>query len=114
MEYFVIGERELILGFKLVGVNGAVAVNREEALEAFNRVTGQGGGTAGSLALPSPERPKVLILTEEVSVMLEEEILAWQKKADYPLIVEIPGLGGHLQGKKSLTEAIREAIGISV
>ncbi len=114
MEYFVIGERELILGFKLVGVDGVVAVNREEALEAFNRVTGQGGGTADALALPSLERPKVLILTEEVSAMLEEEVLAWQKKADYPLLVEIPGLGGHMKGKKSLTESIREAIGVSV
>ena len=110
MEYFVIGERELILGFKLVGVDGTVALNRDEAVEAFNRVTGQGG----AMSLPSPERPKVLILTEEVSAMLEEEVLAWQKKADYPLIVEIPGLGGHLKGRKSLTDAIREAVGISV
>lgn len=106
----MIGERELILGFKLVGVDGTVAVNRDEALEAFNRVTGQGG----AMALPLPERPKVLIVTEEVSSMLEDEMLAWQKKADYPLIVEIPGLGGHLKGKKSLTDAIREAVGISV
>ncbi|MCH5288765.1 MAG: V-type ATP synthase subunit F [Treponema sp.] len=110
MDYFVIGERELILGFRLVGVEGAVALNRAEALEAFNRVTGQGG----AMSLPSPERPKVLILTEEVSSLLEDEVLAWQKGADYPLIVEIPGLGGHIQGKKSLTEAIREAIGIQV
>ena len=110
MEFFVIGERELLLGFKLVGVDGSVAMNRDEALEAFNRVTGQGG----AMALPSPERPKVLILTEEVSAMLEDEVIAWQKKADYPLIVEIPGLGGHLAGKKSLTDAIREAVGISV
>ena len=43
MEYFVIAERELILGFKLVGVDGAVALNREEALDAFRRVTGLGG-----------------------------------------------------------------------
>ena len=110
MDYFVIGERELILGFRLVGVEGAVALNRAEAQEAFNRVTGQGG----AMSLPSPERPKVLILTEEVSSLLEDEVLAWQKGADYPLIVEIPGLGGHIQGKKSLTEAIREAIGIQV
>ena len=110
MEDFVIGERELILGFKLVGVDGTVALNRDEALEAFNRVTGQGG----AMSLPSPERPKVLILTEEVSALLEDEVIAWQKGADYPLIVEIPGLGGHLKGKKSLTEAIREAVGIQV
>ena len=46
--------------------------------------------------------------------MLEEEVLEWQMKGDYPLIVEIPGLQGHLEGKKTLTDAIREAVGIQV
>ncbi len=110
MEYFVIGERELVLAFKLVGVEGASAFSRNEALQAFNRVTGQNEGE--NLAVS--ERPKVLILTEAVSAMLEEEVLAWQKKAGYPLIVEIPGLQGHLEGKKSLTDSIREAVGINV
>ncbi len=110
MEYFVIGERELILGFKLVGVSGSVAVNRDEALAAFNRVTGKGG----SQAVPVAEKPKVLILTETVSAMIEDEVIAWQKNAQYPLIVEIPGIHGHIEGKKSLTDAIREAVGISV
>lgn len=103
----MIGERELVLGFKLVGVDGAIAVNRTEALDAFNRVTGMGD-------VPVPERPKVLILTEEVSSLLDDEVVAWQKKATYPLIVEIPGINGHLEGKKTLTDAIREAVGIQV
>ena len=110
MEYFVIAEREIILGFKLVGVDGAVALNRTEALSAFNRVTGSGGVES----VPVDERPKILILTEDVSAMLEGEVLAWQKGSQYPLIVEIPGIRGHMEGKKSLTDAIREAVGISV
>jgi V/A-type H+-transporting ATPase subunit F len=46
--------------------------------------------------------------------LIEDEVLEWQKGGQYPLIVEIPGLHGHLEGKKSLTDAIREAIGIHV
>lgn len=110
MEYFVIGEREIVLAFKLVGVDGKVAVNRTEALDSFNRITGRGG----TASVPVDERPKVLILTENVSSLLEEEVLDWQKGANYPLIVEVPGIHGHLQGKKSLTESIREAVGIQV
>ncbi|MBR1616238.1 MAG: V-type ATP synthase subunit F [Treponema sp.] len=110
MEYFVIGEREIVLAFKLVGVDGSVCVNRTEALDAFNRITGRGG----TASVPSSERPKVLILTEEVSSMLEDEVLEWQKGAEYPLVVEIPGIRGHLQGKKSLSDMIREAVGIQV
>ena len=110
MEYFVIGEREIVLAFKLVGVDGSVSVNRTEALDAFNRITGRGG----IASVPASERPKVLILTEEVSSMLEDEVLDWQKGVEYPRIVEIPGIRGHLEGKKTLTDSIREAIGIQV
>ncbi|MDR3312570.1 MAG: ATPase V [Spirochaetaceae bacterium] len=107
MEYYIIGERELVLGFGLAGVRGTIAANRDEALEAFFHATGSG-------KLPLVERPKVLIVTETVGVMLEDEILDWQRRSTYPLIVEIPGLHGHLEGKKTLTDSIREAIGIRV
>ena len=111
MNYFVIGEREIVLAFGLVGVSGAVVANRAEALDAFNRVTGK-GGTMNAPAIE--ERPKVLILTEEVSMLLENEIVDWQMEAKYPLIVEIPGINGHLSGRKTLTDSIREAVGIQV
>ena len=93
MEYFVIGERELILGFMLAGVKGKAVSNRQEALDAFNKATGQ-NSSVGSVG----DIPKVLILTEDIA----------------PLIVEIPGLQGHIQGRKTLTDSIREAVGIQV
>ncbi|HAO31255.1 MAG TPA: ATPase V [Treponema sp.] len=111
MEYFVIGERELVLGFMLAGVKGAAVTNRQDALDAFNMVTGRASATS---ALVHENRPKVLILTEDVSDMLSDEVLDWQMKGQAPLIVEIPGLNGRLQGKKSLTDAIREAVGIQI
>lgn len=111
MQYFIIGERELVLAFSLVGVQGATAVTRDEALEAFNRITGRGGKFSEPV---EGGRPKVLILTESVTDLLEQEVLEWQKGGDYPLIVEIPGIQGHLQGKKSLTDSIREAIGVQI
>lgn len=118
MKYFVIGERELVLAFSLVGVKGTVAVNRDGALDAFNQITGKGTlatATPAETTVPvDSERPKVLIITEEVAVMLEEEVLQWQMSGNYPLIVEIPGIQGHMTGKKTLTESIREAIGIRV
>jgi V/A-type H+-transporting ATPase subunit F len=110
MEYFTIAQRELVLAFKLVGVDGQAALNRKEALDAFYRVTGHGGVNS----MPVAERPKILILSEDVSDMLEKEVLEWQKTAQFPLIVEIPPVNGHLEGKKSLTQSIREAMGISI
>lgn len=113
MKYCVIGERELVLGFALVGVQGTVANTQEEAREAFYQVTGRGNLLAGGTPV-TEERVKVLILTEDVAAMIENEVRDWQMKSEYPLIVEIPGLQGHLAGRKTLTDAIREAIGIHV
>ncbi len=111
MKYYIIGEYELVLAFSLVGVEGIAVANKNEALDSFNRVTRN--STVGN-ATPMEEVPKVLILTENIAVMLEEEILQWQMKGEYPLIVEIPGIHGHIIGRKSLTDSIREAVGIHV
>lgn len=113
MQYWIIGERELVLGFALVGVGGTVASSRDEALDAFYRMTGRGNQLAGGTPVEN-QSPMVLILTEEIASYLEEEVREWQMGDRLPLIVEIPGLRGHLAGRKSLTESIREAIGIHV
>lgn len=110
MKYYIIGEREIVLAFKLIGVDGTFADTRAEVLDAFNRVTGKGG----VVNVPSGEIPKVLILTEQAASQIEEEEIAWQKTGKFPLIVEIPGLSGHVEGKKSLSDSIREAIGVQV
>ncbi|MEE1181354.1 MAG: V-type ATP synthase subunit F [Treponema sp.] len=111
MNYFVLGERELVLGFNLAGVSGQPVTNRQDALDAFKLHTGQGSDMRSSV---ESERPKVLILTEDVADMLAPEIQAWQMTGKSPLIVEIPGLNGHIKGRKTLTDSIREAVGINV
>ncbi len=101
MEFYVIGEEELVIGFRLVGIEGKVASNREEALEGFLYATKE-------------LKPRVLILTEEAARFLETETAEWNLSGQFPLLVEIPGLQGKLPGRKTLVESIREAIGISV
>lgn len=110
MKFYIIGCRELVLAFKLTGVDGAVAETRAEVLDAFYRVTGKGG----IANVPSGEIPRVLILTEDAASQIEDEEIEWQKSGKFPLIVEIPGLHGHVEGKKTLSDAIREAIGVEV
>ncbi|MBO7174127.1 MAG: V-type ATP synthase subunit F [Treponema sp.] len=105
MEYYFIGERELVLAFSLVGVAGTAVSTREQALAAFVWATEESHGE---------ERPKILILSEQAASLLEQEVVACQMQVSRPLIVEIPGLQGRLKGKKSLTDLIREAIGMHI
>ena len=101
MDFFVIGEEEIIIGFDVVGIQGRVVATREEALAAFHE------------AVDIPDL-KALILTEEASFLIDEEVTAWNLSCRFPLLVEIPGIHGRMEGKKSLIQAIREAVGINV
>ena len=110
MKYFIIGQREIVLAFRMTGIDGVVADTREQVLEAFNRVTGKGG----IANVPAEQIPRVLIITEEAASLIEDEEIQWQKTGRFPLIVEVPGLNGHMKGHKTLADAIREAVGVNV
>ena len=101
MEFYIIGEEELVIGFQFVGVRGSAVFTPVEALAAFRSAT-----EAGDVS--------VLILTEQVSAMIADEVMEWQLNGSYPLIVEIAGIEGHLENRKSLIDSIREAVGIHV
>lgn len=104
MDYFFIGDPELVTAFRFVGIDGTSVVNAEEANTAFEKAT---GGT-------SEQTCKILIMTEEAADWLAETLTEWQLSDHYPLIVELPGLSGRLPGRKTIVDSIREAIGINV
>ena len=101
MAFYIIGGEELVIGFRFAGVPGTVAETAEEAREAFRAAT----------ALPGV---RVLIISEEVSAMIPREVMDWQMSGTYPLLVEIPGIEGHKEGRAGLIDAIREAVGLHV
>ncbi len=138
-DFFFIGEEELCVAFRLVGVGGKAVANREEAVEAFLEATGRPSGLlrpsagaapdgalldgasrpeAASAGLseeaPSRRAAKVLVLSSRTAALLEEETRDWQFGGEYPLVVEIPSPGAGADERRSLVAAIREAVGISI
>jgi V/A-type H+-transporting ATPase subunit F len=99
--FYFLGSEELAIGFRFVGVPGTVVKTAEEAREAFLAVTRRG-------------EARVLVLTEDVSAMISREVMDWQMGGAYPLIVEIPGIAGHREGRTSLIDSIRDAVGLHV
>ena len=122
MDYFFIGDPELVTAFRFTGIDGMVVRDAEEAAIAFKRITE--GGTQSSAAsepdiafpdsLLKAQNCRVLIITEEVADWLEKFLVSWQLSGNYPLIVEIPGIAGRLPNRKTLVDSIREAIGVHV
>jgi V/A-type H+-transporting ATPase subunit F len=117
VDYFFIGDAELVTAFRFVGIDGVAVPDAAAALAAFRRLTEGWDETAGAV-LPGvrggAESCRVLILTEEAADWLGDVLIRWQLSDRYPLVVEIPGILGRLPGRKTLVDSIREAIGVHV
>ncbi|GHV68619.1 hypothetical protein AGMMS49928_08580 [Spirochaetia bacterium] len=113
MDYYFLGDAELVTAFRFVGISGIAAPDAAAALSAFRRLTEGWDETAGT-ALPGIETCRVLIITEEVADWLGDTLVRWQLSDHYPLIVELPGILGRFPGRKTLVDSIREAIGVHV
>jgi V/A-type H+-transporting ATPase subunit F len=113
VDYFFVGDPELVTAFRFVGIAGVPVANADEARGAFRRIT-QGFDETANTVLPNGETCRILIMTEEVADWLGELLSEWQLSDKYPLIVELPGMMGKLSGRKTLVDSIREAIGIHV
>lgn len=117
MDYYFIGDAELVTAFRFIGIEGAAVRDAAEAAAVFRRIT-EGWVAEAGVALPGSvpgaEDCRVLILTEEIAGWLDDLLVKWQVSGRYPLIVEIPGIMGRIDGKKTLVDSIREAIGIHV
>jgi V/A-type H+-transporting ATPase subunit F len=117
VDYFFLGDAELVTGFRFIGIEGMAVRDSAEAIAAFRRITEGWNETAGFAlpdTLPGAGICQLLIMTEEVADWLDELLVNWQISGRYPLVVEIPGIMGRIPDRKNLVDAIREAIGIHV
>jgi V/A-type H+-transporting ATPase subunit F len=117
MDYYFIGDSELVTAFRFIGIDGTAASNAETVRAAFLRITRGWDETAGAYAGSGgggSDGCRVLILTEEAADWLGDELTQWQLSGEYPLVVEIPGTMGRQSGRKTLVDSIREAVGIHV
>jgi V/A-type H+-transporting ATPase subunit F len=108
MEFYFIGDEELVTAFRFIGIEGEAVRDASHAVEVFKDIT-EGTKTSGT-----EPHCEVLILTEETAEWLGDHMINWQISGRYPLIVEIPGITGKHIDRKTLVDLIREAIGIHV
>jgi len=101
MRFFVIGDRETVLGFRLVGVEGNIAVEREKALAALNEAV-------------ATKNIGVVLVTEKVAARIRDEVEARLYGIGFPLVLEIPDSSGPDPGRLRIEDVVRRAIGISI
>ena len=101
MKLMVIGHPETVLGFSLAGVPGKVATTATEANQALDS------------ALANHDLG-IILVTEDVSAMIGARMDDLKMHSTIPLVVEIPGPGGPAEGKQTLNEMVKRAIGIKI
>jgi len=101
VRFYCIADEDTVRGFRLAGVEGRVATSAREAAEALNH------------AVAHAEHG-IVILTQQVSAWMREQVDAFRLGRDRPLLVEIPGPAGPLAGRKTLRQLVHCAVGIRV
>ncbi len=112
-EIFVLAEEEILIAFGMIGIKGKSVVGRDDAIATFRGIVRDKACTLerGPVDLSDC---KMLILSEDVSDMIGEELSEWQLSGAFPLIVEIPPLSGSPAQHTHLVDAVRKAIGIKI
>ena len=101
MEGYVIGDKDLVLGFRLVGIKGVAASNRKEALEALRRIINE-------------EDTKIIFISEDLSVQIQDELDAIRSRSNGPLIVEMLGRTGMKGELPTVQKLIQNVLKIRV
>ena len=95
---FVIGDSLMVTGFRLVGVEGAEVTSVDQAREALSNVFKR-----SDIA--------IVILSEEFSSQMQDEIENMRSNRITPLIVEVPGSSG-TEDKNKISELLSKTLGV--
>ena len=102
MKFLIIGDKDTVEGFSLVGIEGIVVNSRAETIKALQQ---------------SVNRPGIgiILLTEKVGKRIQDRIdflLSDRKRCH--LILQIPDTFGTLDGRYPLEEFVLSALGIKI
>lgn len=112
-EIFVLAEEEILIAFGMIGVKGKAVTSRDDAITTFRSIV-QNKTCSLDWGPEDLSDCKMLILSEDVSDMIGDELSEWQLSGAFPLIVEIPPLSGSPAQHTRLVDAVRQAIGIKI
>ena len=102
MRYYLISDNtDTQTGMRLCGIDGVVVHERAQVLEAIERAK-------------QTRDIAVLLITEKLAALCPEELYDLKLNCSRPLVVEIPDRHGTTRPPDSITQYVREAIGIKI
>lgn len=101
LKFHVIGDADTVLGFRLAGVEGDIVQTADETRESLERAFGR-------------KDLGVLIMPERIAQVVRLQVDQHVTRATFPLIIEICDITGPMEGRKTVKEMIRAAVGVSL
>lgn len=99
--YLVSDNIDTQIGLRLVGIDGCVAHEREEIMDAIDKAFGD-------------EDLGVLILTEKAAAPVKDYIAQIRMTRHTPLVIEIPDRHGSRDIAESINRMVQESIGLKL
>lgn len=100
MDFYVIGDEHMVLGFGLVGIPGTIVSSGDQMLDEIKSVIEQ--------------NVRIIMVNERIADSVRDKIEAMILKMDFPLVIELPDRNGPLPDRKSMKELLKSSIGFSL
>jgi len=97
----IIGNQDAVWGFALAGVHGKIVTTAKELDQALDAALG--GDEFG-----------IVLVTDDVADLDRRRVDMLMARSIKPLVVEIPGPAGPRPDRPSLSELIRQTIGVKI
>lgn len=102
MKSFLISDnKDTMVAMRLAGISGVILHEKEEIIQAI-------------ISVLDDREIGILILTEAIHEIVEEEVTNIKLKKTYPLIVEIPDRFGQRREENYITRYINESVGVKL
>jgi V/A-type H+/Na+-transporting ATPase subunit F len=101
MKLIVIGNQDTVWGFALAGVGGQIVTTPQQLNQAID-------------AALSDAEVGIVLITEDVADMARQRVEHLTVRSATPLVVEIPGPAGPRPDRPSLSEIVRQTIGVRI
>ena len=99
MRGYVIGDEDLVLGFRLIGIKGTIVISSGEALKVLRRI------------IEEKKDGELIFISEDFSSQIQEELDEIRSKSN-SLIIEVPGR--KVREKSTVQRLISRALRVRV
>jgi V/A-type H+-transporting ATPase subunit F len=99
VSYLISDNVDTYVGMRMAGIEGVVFHGKDEIIKKIEE-------------LRRDERIGIIIITEKIGALIEDEVKEIKLSKERPLLVEIPDRHGSIKGKDSIVRYVRESIGL--